>query len=484
MGDVFPHQPLSGAAFAKVAKFLFVRMTAMQLSPNIFRQFSIRGVADRDLPDEVVVQIGRALGTYFIRDVGGNLVVVGQDVRLSSPRIGQALSRGLLQTGINVIEVGIVPTPVQNFATDFFGAAGGVMITASHNPPEDNGLKIRTHETLSGETLLQIYQLAVAQDFVQGQGIVQEKDVLPAYLAALQKHIEPGGKSLKIVVDGGNGANGPIVAEFLRGQGHAIAELFAEPDGSFPNRDPDPTKPGATDALAGLVKTEKADLGLAYDGDGDRLVVVDEQGNRVLGDQIMMILARNLLKDGPARIVYEILCTQALADDVTAHGGEAVMTPSGYAFVHEAGRQAGAVLGGELSGHLFFYEPEFQFDDAMLGTVKLLNVLMQEQASLSTMVADLPRYHSSPELRVGCPDEVKSRIIDFVRELYESDYEVDILDGARIHFDEGWALVRQSNTQPVISMRFEARSAQQLDTIQNRVQPLVEAEIRRLSQQL
>jgi len=456
----------------------------MQLSPNIFRQFSIRGVADKDLSDELVVQIGRALGTYFKRNVDGDLLVVGRDVRRSSPRISRALIDGLVQAGMDITDVGVVPTPVQNFATDFFGAGGGVMITASHNPAEDNGFKIRTRETLSGEVLQQVYQLAVAQDFVQGQGKVQKKDALPAYLAALRKHIGPGGRSLKIVVDGGNGANGPIVADFLRQQGHTIVELFVEPDGSFPNRDPDPTKSGATDVLSDLVQTERADVGLAYDGDGDRLVVVDEQGNRVLGDQIMMILARNLLKDGPAKIVYEILCTQALADDVIAHGGEAVMTPSGYAFVHEAGRQTGAALGGELSGHLFFYEPDFQFDDAILGTIKLLNVLMQSQVPLSAMVADLPRYHSSPELRVSCRDEVKTRVIDFVKVQFENDYKVDTLDGARIHFDEGWALVRQSNTEPVISMRFEARSALQLDTIQNRVQPLVEAEITRLTQQL
>ncbi|MEW5960947.1 MAG: phosphomannomutase/phosphoglucomutase [Chloroflexota bacterium] len=451
----------------------------MDLSPNIFREFSIRGVAERDLPAEVVVKIGRALGTYLKRDIHGSLVVVGRDVRLSSPRMSRSLIEGLLQTGINVMDVGIVPTPVQNFATDFFKAEGGVMITASHNPPEDNGLKIRTAETLSGPALQGLYRLAVTEDFIQGQGTVQAQDALTPYLAALEKYVVPG-RRLRLVVDGGNGANGPVVRDFLRQQGHDVLELFIEPDGNFPNRSPDPTKAGATEALADMVRSQRVEVGLAYDGDGDRLVVVDEQGNRALGDQIMMILARNVLKAGPAKIVYEILCTQALADDVAAHGGEPVMTPSGYAFVHEAMRQTGAALGGELSGHLFFQEPKFRFDDAILGTVKLLNVIGQSQAPLSALVADLPRYHSSPELRLKCPDEIKARVVDFVKRRFENDYRVDSLDGARIHFEGGWALVRQSNTQPVISMRFEARSAGQLAAIQQRVQPLVEAEIERL----
>ncbi len=450
----------------------------MQISPHIFREFSIRGVAEQDLTNEVVVRVGRAIGTYFRRHDKQTLVV-GRDVRNSSARISRALITGLAQTGVKVIDVGLVPTPVHNFATDFLAAAGGIMVTASHNPPEDNGLKIRGRQTLTGGEIQQIFQLAVGGNFVAGQGTVLEKDALPPYLAALRRYVRPG-RSLKIAVDGGNGTNGPVVVELLRQLGHTVFELFVEPDGAFPNRSPDPTKSGATDALSLLVKAEKADLGLAYDGDGDRLVVVDEAGNRVLGDQIMMILARDILQGGPAKIVYEILCTQALADDVRAHGGEPVMTPSGYAFVHQAMQQTGAALGGELSGHLFLNEPEFRFDDAILATVKLLNILAQSAYPLSALVADLPTYHSSPELRVKCRDEVKARVVERIKAQFANDYYVDVLDGARIHFDEGWALVRQSNTQPVISMRFEARSREALAMIQTRVQALVEAELNRL----
>ena len=450
----------------------------MQISPHIFREFSIRGVAEQDLTNEAVVLIGRAIGTYF-RQHAEQTLVVGRDVRNSSARISQALIAGLAQTGVKVIDVGLVPTPVHNFATDFFAADGGVMVTASHNPPEDNGLKIRGHQTLTGEEIQQIFQLAVGDDFASGLGAVLEQDALTPYLTALRGYVRPG-RPLSVVVDGGNGTNGPVVVELLRQLGHTVFELFVEPDGSFPNRSPDPTKSGATDALSALVRAKKAHLGLAYDGDGDRLVVVDETGNRLLGDQIMMILARDILRGGPAKIVYEILCTQALADDVRAHGGEPVMTPSGYAFVHQAMQEMGAALGGELSGHLFLNEPEFRFDDAILGTVKLLNILVQSSRPLSTLVADLPTYHSSPELRVKCPDKAKARVVERIKAQFANDYHVDTLDGARIHFDEGWALVRQSNTQPVLSMRFEARSREALTIIQDRVQALVEAELNRL----
>ena len=450
----------------------------MRISSHIFREFSIRGVAEQDLPDEVVVLLGRAIGTYFRQREGQNLVV-GRDVRRSSMRISQALIAGLIQTGIDVIDVGLVPTPVHNFATDFLAANGGIMVTASHNPPEDNGLKMRGDQTLSGQAIQQIFHLAIEGNFVLGRGTLLERDALTPYLAALWRYVRPG-RVLKIAVDGGNGTNGPVVVALLRQLGHTVFELFVEPDGAFPNRSPDPTKSGATDHLSQLVRAEKADLGVAYDGDGDRLVVVDEAGNRMLGDQIMMILARDILRGGPAKIVYEILCTQALADDVRAHGGEPVMTPSGYAFVHQAMQETGAALGGELSGHLFLNEPEFRFDDAILGTVKLLNILAQSSQPLSALVSDLPTYHSSPELRVKCPDEAKARVVERVKAEFVNDYHVDTLDGARIHFDEGWALVRQSNTQPVISMRFEARSREGLAMIQTRVQTLVEAELNRL----
>ncbi len=458
----------------------------MTINPNIFREFSIRGIADSDLTDDVVIAIGQATGVFF-QQAGSEKIVVGRDARLSSPRISRGLIEGLQQAGLHVIDLGQVPTPVHNFATDFYGAGGGVMVTASHNPPEHNGLKLRNRDrTLYAHEIMEIYRLATSgPTAAMSAGQVEQADILSVYRERLKAQAQQTfevlktSKVLKIVVDGGSGTNGLIVAGLLRELGCEVSELYCEPDGHFPHRSPDPTASGALADLSARVQAEGANLGLAYDGDGDRLALVDERGNRVLGDQIMMILARDILQNGPARVVYEILCSQALADDVTAHGGESVMTPSGYAFVHEAMQQTGAALGGELSGHLFCHAPEFRFDDAILATVRLLNVVTASRQPLSALVAALPTYHSSPELRLPCPDAAKASVVEFVKTQFGHDYHVDTLDGARIHFADGWALVRQSNTQPVISMRFEARTAEALAAIQSRVQPLVEAEIQR-----
>jgi len=457
-------------------------LTSSSINPNIFREFSIRGIAEQDLPNNVVKTIGQAIGVFFAQQAKTS-IIVGRDARISSPRISRALIEGLIQAGIMVTDIGQVPTPVLNFTVDSNAADGGIMITASHNPPAYNGLKIRTTDTLHGAELQTIYRLTTTKmpEAAATKGRVIKLDPFPTYLDRLKSraNIRP----LNVVVDGGNGTNGLIVSGLLREFGCSVTELYCDPDGNFPNRSPDPTAAGATDDLAAAVRRTGANLGLAYDGDGDRLVIVDEQGKRVLGDQIMMLLARNILQHKQAKIVYEILCTQALADDVIAHGGEPVMTPSGYAFVHRAMQETGAALGGELSGHLFFNDPDFRFDDAILGTVKLLGVLSNNRQPLSALAADLPTYYSSPELRIPCPDEAKKQVVTYVKTHFEKDYRVDTLDGARIHFENGWALVRQSNTQPIISMRFEAHSAAQLAAIQNRVQPLVKAKINRLAQE-
>ncbi len=478
------------------------------MNPHIFREFSIRGIANQDLTDEVVIRIGQAIGIFF-EQRGGQSLVVGRDVRNSSVRINSSLIAGLLQSGLYVIDVGVVPTPVHNFATDLFAADGGVMITASHNPPEHNGLKIRSDCTLCGDELQEIRRIATelskgtkfaqripssadaetspATHLTPSSGSLQHADPLPIYLERIRTHgdISPksgvGGKkgvpkqrSLKIVVDGGNGTNGLIVSHLLHELGCEVVEVYCEPDGNFPNRVPDPTAPGAIAALSASVRAERGDLGLAYDGDGDRLVLVDERGNAVLGDQIIMILARDVLRRGPAKIVYEILCTQALADDVTAHGGEPVMTPSGYAFVHQAMRDTGAALGGEFSGHFFFNEPDFRFDDPILATLKILNIVSHSQRPLSSLVADLPAYYSSPQIRLPCPDELKRQVVEQVKNRFKALYLVDELDGARIHFGDGWALVRASNTQPVLSLRFEATSEKRLEQLKAQVLDQVE----------
>jgi phosphomannomutase/phosphoglucomutase len=456
------------------------------LNPNIFRQYSIRGIADQDLTDEVATHLGGAIGAFF-KGQDGQTLVVGRDVRNSSPRISRSLIAGLLQAGLDVTDVGVVPTPVHHFATDSYGADGGVMVTASHNPPQYNGLKIRADCTLHGEELQQIQRIANEthlQDSVStplSPGRLEQADPLPRYLHEVKAHAQFS-SSLKIVVDGGNGTNGLIVSQLLSDLGCDVIELYCEPDGDFPNHAPDPTAPGASADLAESVRSEGADLGLAYDGDGDRLAVVDEQGQQVFGDQVIMLLARDALKRGPAVIVYEVLCTQALADDVFAHGGEPVMTPSGYAFVHQAMRDEGAAMGGEFSGHLFFNELGFGFDDSILASVKILNILSQSQRPLSRLVSELPAYHSSPQIRLTCPDEIKAQVVEEVKNHFKVSNPVSELDGARIDFGDGWALVRASNTQPVLSLRFEATSEQRLEQLKAQVLEQVEAWRTRLTQ--
>lgn len=437
------------------------------MNPHIFRGFSIRGRAEEDLPDSVVEAIGRAIGTYFARQ-GRASLVVGYDVRPSSPRLSRVLSRALAGSGLTVTGVGLVPTPALNFAVDHLQAGGGVMVTASHNPSQDNGCKVRAAETLYGAALQDIYRLAAARDFVNGQGRFDEVDILPAYQAVLAARASLK-RPLTVVIDGGNGANGQVMAALLRDLGCAVHELFCEPDGRFPNRTPDPTRPGALDALARTVLQQRADVGLAYDGDGDRVVAVDDRGRVHLGDRLLILLARDLLQNGPATVVHDVSCSQALVDEVQALGGRAVAAPVGYAFVHRRMREVGAALAGETAGHLFFDDPDIRFDDALLASVRLLSILSQSEASFSSLIDRLPVYYPAPPLRIACPDALKGQVVENVRATFAGDYPIDALDGARVDFGDGWALIRQSNTQPAITVHLEATSARRLNELRPRV---------------
>lgn len=455
------------------------------MDPSIFREFSIRGIADQDLTDETVARIGQATGTYFKRHRARSLVV-GRDVRNSSQRISHSLTTGILEAGLQVIDVGVTPTPVHNFATDLYAAEGGVMVTASHNPPEYNGLKVRADRTLRGDELQAIFDIAVDLQTQSplspstSRKNLKQADPLPTYLERLKTYAQIR-TPIKVVIDGGNGTNGLIVSHLLSDLGCEVIQLFCEPDGDFPNRSPDPTAPGAISDLSASVQANMADLGLAYDGDGDRLAVADEKGSPVLGDQTIMLLARDVLGHGPAKIVFDILCTQALADDVLAHGGEPVMTRNGYAFIHQAMRDTGAALGGEFSGHLFFNTPDFHFDDPILASIKLLNMISHSPHPLSELVSGLPAYHSSPQIRLPCPDAIKAEVVERVKKHFKASYPINELDGARIDFGEGWALVRASNTQPVLSLRFEAKSEENLEHLKVQVLDQVEHWIARLS---
>jgi phosphomannomutase/phosphoglucomutase len=378
-----------------------------------------------------------------------------------------------------VIDIGLVPTPVHNFATDLYGSAAGIMVTASHNPPEYNGLKLRRERTLDAQELHEIIALAARSSpppapLPNVDALLARTDAVPTYLEHVRRYADVR-RPLKVVLDGGDGTNGPLVVPLLRALGCQVVEINSVPDGHFPHRDPDPTAPGAVDALAAVVRREAAEIGLAFDGDGDRLVVVDEQGTRILGDQIMMLLARDVLRQQPgACIVFEALCTRALYDDVIAHGGVPIVTPTGYAYVHAAILDNAAALGGELSGHLFFNLPNFRFDDAILGALRLLSLLSRDTTPLSEMVRALPAYCSSAPLRIACSDFVKREVVARVRDHFARTWPVDELDGVRIDFGDGWGTVRASNTQPALVLRFEARSDKRLAEITDVVMKQVE----------
>ncbi len=437
------------------------------MDSTIFRAYSIRGVAGETLTREDMIRIGQASGT-LLGNMGISTAVVGHDYRLSSSELAAALQKGLAAAGMRLTDIGACPTPLLNFATDHYCAGAGLMVTASHNPPQYNGLKIRTDHTLQGQELQAIYRVAQKRAFCQGTGTIAYADPREAYIEAISQRVNLD-RPLRLVVDAGNGAAGPVVLCLLEKLGCQAIPLHCEPDGHFPNRAPDPTAPNALDALSARVVADRADAGLAYDGDGDRLAMVDDQGQPVYADRLLALLAREALVLHPgAKVVYEVSCTQALPETVEALGGEAIPCPVGYAFVHETMRSRGAILGGETAGHLFFGDPAFQFDDAMLATAKMAALLSRSKEPLSVLLTRLPQYVRSPQHRLYCPDDVKGHIVAHVGAQFAAQgYPIDRLDGAKVHFGKGWGLFRSSNTQPAVTLHCEAVDRASLAEIEN-----------------
>ena len=430
-----------------------------KINPMIFRGFSIRGIVGDDFDLESMIMIGRGVGKWFAQHIG-NKVVVGYDVRNSSPELHSSLCKGLLSTGVNVIDIGLTPTPILNFATDFYKASGGVMVTASHNPSQYNGLKIRSNRTIYGDDFKDIYTLSLEEGSVVQKGDYEKRDPFKVYASELIKRAKIG-KPMRVVVDGGNGANGQVVPKILRDLGFEVFELFCDLNGAFPNRDPDPTAFEATAPLARKVLETKADIGLAFDGDGDRVIAVDDTGQTIFGDQLLMVLAGDLISTKVAdKVVYDVLCSQVVPDYIAEMGAQPFPAPSGYAFVHNVMLLTGAQVGGEMSGHMFLLDDTFKFDDAILAAIKLLSILSLQKNALSEVISELPKYFASREYRLPCPDEIKNSVVDSIRKFYShSGYQLDEIDGVRVNFGGTWALVRQSNTQPIISLRFESKAS-------------------------
>jgi phosphomannomutase/phosphoglucomutase len=446
-----------------------------KLSPTIFREYDIRGLVDQDLTEEAVHLVGRALGTR-IREAGGRRAAVGRDARLSGPRFAAAMISALRACGVDVKDLGIVPTPLTYFAAHTAGVDGICMITGSHNPPEYNGLKVGLGSaTFHGEEIQALYRLAVAGTFASGSGSVEAYDVVTPYRAHVRENLRLGKRKLKVVVDAGNGTGGVVAVPLFESLGVEVVPLFVEMDGRFPNHHPDPTVEKNLEQLKAKVLETRADVGIAYDGDADRVGAVDEKGNVLWGDQLMILFSRALLAEVPgATIVGEVKCSFTLYDDIARRGGRPIMWKAGHSLIKAKMKEEQAVLAGEMSGHIFFANRWFGFDDGIYSSGRLLELLSRTEAPLSTLLADVPKTASTPELRVDCPEDKKFEVVRRAQEFFRTRYEAVTVDGVRVVFPDGWGLVRASNTQPLLVLRFEAKTLDRLREIERLVRGKVE----------
>ncbi len=446
-----------------------------KLSPTIFREYDIRGLVDQDLDEQAVLLVGKALGTR-IREAGGRRAVVGRDARLSGPKFAARMTEGLASTGVDVVDVGVVPTPLVYFAAHTLDVDGMCMITGSHNPPEYNGLKVGVgRATFHGEGIQALRELAESGRFAKGTGTTTPHDIVGPYRAYVKENLRFGPRRLKVVVDAGNGCGGVVAVPLFESLGLEVIPLFLEPDGRFPNHHPDPTVEKNLEHLKAKVLETRADVGIAYDGDADRVGAVDEKGNVLWGDQLMILFSRALLAEEPgAAIVGEVKCSMTLYDDIARHGGRPIMWKAGHSLIKAKMKEEGALLAGEMSGHIFFGHRWFGFDDGVYSSARFLELLSRTEQPLSTLLADVPRTWSTPELRVDCPEEKKFEVVRRAQEFFRARYDAVTVDGVRVVFPDGWGLVRASNTQPLLVLRFEARTPGRLDEIEKLVRGKVD----------
>jgi phosphomannomutase/phosphoglucomutase len=439
------------------------------MNAHIFREYDIRGLVDTDLTEEVAKLLGLGLGTT-VRRKGGKTVVLGRDCRESSDRFRDAMIEGLTATGVNVVDIGVVPTPLTYFAANTLPQSDGLaMITGSHNPKEYNGFKMGVGKTtFHGHEIQALRKLIEARDFDKGTGTVSQHDIVTPYLKYVRETVKVGPKKMKIVVDAGNGVGGAVGVPMFEQMGFEVIAQYCEMDANFPHHHPDPTVVENLEDLIKRVKAEKADVGIAYDGDADRLGVVDDQGNILWGDQLMILFSRELLKQVPgATIVGEVKCSMTMYDDIAKHGGKPIMWKAGHSLIKAKMKETGAQLAGEMSGHIFWQNRYFGFDDGVYSSARLLEILSHAKAPLSQLLTDVPKTFASPEIRFDLPnEEVKFPIVKKATEICRKrGYEIVDVDGVRVIFPDGWGLIRASNTQPILVMRFEATTEPRLAEI-------------------
>ena len=427
------------------------------IDPSIFRAYDIRGVVNRSLTTSAVKQIGRAFGSEAIQR-GCNTIVVGRDGRLSGPALVEALIAGLTETGCDVKDIGVVPTPVLYFAAHYLDTQSGVMVTGSHNPPDYNGLKIMIDgETLSGESIQHLRERIEDANLISGQGTVDSMNVVPDYIERIRSDVHVD-RPLRVVVDCGNGVAGGVAPQLLRDLGCEVTELFCDVDGNFPNHHPDPSKPDNMKDLIAVVKEQQADVGLAFDGDGDRLGVVTTQGSIVWPDRVLMLFAADVLERNPGgQIIYDVKCSRFLDGIIREHGGDPLMWKTGHSYIKKKIKESGALLAGEMSGHIFFSERWYGFDDGLYSAARLLEVLGKDERPAAEVFAALPDSVNTPELNIAMQEGEPPRFMDkLMASAHFENAQVFTIDGMRVDFPDGWGLVRASNTTPVLVLRFEA----------------------------
>ena len=449
------------------------------MNPNIFREYDIRGRVPEDLNKDTVYELGRAMGAYFVKN-GIKRISLGRDCRLSSSEIRDILADALTRSGVDIIDIGLVPTPVLYFSLFNLEVQGGVQITASHNPPEYNGFKVCVGKTtIYGEEIQKIRKIGEEGSFVEGQGSYETEDIVSTYISYVVENMRLGKNRVKVVVDGGNGVGGQVAIEIYKRMGIEVVDLFCNPDGRFPNHHPDPTVVENLKYLISKVKELNADLGIGFDGDADRIGVIDSSGEIIWGDQLMIIFSRDLLEERPqSKIIAEVKCSQVLFDDIKRHNGIPIMWKVGHSLIKSKMKEEGALLAGEMSGHMFFNDRYYGYDDAIYAGARLLEILTRKEKDIREHLKDIPKMVNTPEIRIDCPDEIKFNLVKELAEEFKKDYEVIDIDGARVLFRDGWGLVRASNTQPVLVLRFEAESEDALERIKRLFMDKIE---RRLS---
>jgi phosphomannomutase/phosphoglucomutase len=435
------------------------------LRREIFREYDIRGIAGKDLTENTVELLGLGIGTMMQRR-GRSRIAVGRDCRPSSEPYRNALVAGLTATGVSVVDIGIVPTPLLYYSLYQLETDGGVMITGSHNPPEYNGFKtcIGT-DSAYGDQIQEIYRIIESEDFARGKGRVSASDVVAPYRQYVLNQIRLP-RTVRVAVDCGNGTACLIAPDLLSDLGGEVTKLYCEMDGTFPNHHPDPTLVENLADLQSAVQKGKLEAGIAFDGDADRIGLIADNGKIIWGDILLAIYAREILKKRPgATFISEVKCSMNLFKDIEKHGGRAIMWKTGHSLIKAKMKEEKAVLAGEMSGHMFFADRYFGYDDAIYAACRLLELLANSSVPLSDMLADIPPTYITPEIRVQCDDERKFQVVEKIKSEFRGQYEVIDVDGARILFPNGWGLVRASNTQDVLVMRFEADTEAGLDAI-------------------